>query len=240
MLLLSVFLSLFVFCLLFISAVLRSWSGFAVVARRCPSGGLPVRAPSVLRLGLGVGLGLGGSVAPRSDVRVGRPLSRVCAYGFVVAPLRLGRSVRCPSVCRPSVYRGGQDRPPSVFVSAAVATWMRSLRLCPRSVSVCPPWVAVSVLDAVSGSVWRSSVSVRSGCSAVRAYMVGGSVWSAVRPALSLCGSAVGRCGRRESSARALRSASGGGWRVGWIDGQVGLAPPRLPRFNFLMSTFWL
>lgn len=132
--------------------------------------------------------------------------------------------------------------PLSVFVSAAVATWVRSLRLCPRSVSVCPPWVAVSVLDAVSGSVCRSSVSVRSSCSAVRAYRGGGSVWSAVRPALSFCGSAVGRCGRRESSARALCSASGGARRGGWIEGRVGPAPPRFASFqlfdvNFLVVT---
>lgn len=124
-----------------------------------------------------------------------------------------------------SVCRGGQDR------SAVVAV---AVRLAPRlygrggrgsAVRASPP--------AVGRSAFRS-VDRRGG--------------RAVRPSggRSVAGRVVARrfgcAGRRESVARALRSASGGGRWSGWIGVGSGLSSPRFASFqlfdvNFLAVT---
>lgn len=222
-LLLSVFLSLFVFCLLLFvppsggpGPAPLPWLGGVCLAV-CRSAW---RCPAVRLGGLtwGVGLGLGGSGDPRSAVRGGRSRARALAYMVLLWWLRPARSVRlapapsrivrCPSV---SPWRSGSSAVRRRFCCRA------DLGAVAPSPSVCRPSAVArfAVLDAVSGSVWRSSVSVRSGRSVFRAYRIGGSaVWSAVRLALSLCGSAVCRGGspwivRQGAPLRVWRGSAG-------------------------------
>ena len=164
-----------------------------------------------------------------------------CVYGFVVmAPSgSVGPSAVRPSAVRPSAVAVRIVRRPS----SSRLPWRPG---CGRSVSVRAPSLSVRrgspspssmLCPAPSGG---RSVSVRSGRSAVRAYRVGGSVWSAVRPALSLCGSAVCRGGSpwivcQGAPLRVWRGAAG---RVDRGSGRA-CSASFPPRFNFLSSTFW-
>ena len=117
-----------------------------------------------------------------------------------------------------SVCRGGQDRSAVVAVAVRLAP-----RLYGRGGRGCGAGVATSAFRSVDR---RGGRAVRPSCGR------------------SVAGRVVARrfgcAGRRESVARALRSASGGGGGSG--GSMVGRACLRLvsPCFNFLMSTFWL
>lgn len=235
LLLLSVFLSLFVFCLLLFvppsggpGPAPLPWLGGVRLAV-CRSAW---RCPAVRLGGLtwGVGLGLGGSGDPRSAVRGGRSLARARAYLVLLWWLRPARSVRlapapsrivrCPSV---SPWRSG---------SSAVRLRLgcrADLGAVAPSPSVCRPRCCVRLRLAVAPS--------RSGRVAPLSALIGSAGRRSGPPSGRRCRSAGRRslgAGRRGSSARALRSASGGGRRVGWIGGRVGPAPPRFR----LVSTF--
>ena len=174
-------------------------------------------------------------------------LSRVCAcvYGFVVvAPSgSVGPSGSGSVLDRPSAVR-----PPWRSGSSAVR-----LRFCCR-----PTWgvrfvsVRAPSLSVRRGSVRRPRCCVRlrlavapsrSGRVAPLSALIGSAGRRSGPPSVRRCRSAGRRslgAGRRGSSARALRSASGGGLRVGWIGGRGGPAPPRFRLVStFLMSTFW-